>query len=208
MGRPKNTELINLIHSTSWELFHEVGYRETSYSQIAEKLEISKGLVQYHVAHKEELAISLMKHVLQISIEKLEKSKNISGFGTNAFNDLYLIGQAYFEHLLDGDAYKTFLIDILRSRDLTEGVLAFNMEWAFTYIKQQQPEMIPDTITPAILQSVVTYMGGFYEWMYFCLKNNVSLDIPATLYPVIFNLMIEFGIGEQESRIILSNRSK
>ena len=72
------------------------------------------------------------------------------------------------------------LADVIRDRDLTGEVLAFNASWALER-SGAASEDVPDDV----MRTVVTHMGGFYELLYFCLKEGLPFDVRTELPPVV-----------------------
>ena len=72
------------------------------------------------------------------------------------------------------------LADVIRDRDLTGEVLAFNAGWALKRSGAASGD-VPDDV----MRTVVTHMGGFYELLYFCLKEGLPFDVRTELPPVV-----------------------
>ena len=176
MPRPKNSDLEQKIRDVAWQQFLEHGYEQTSYASIAEACEISRGLVQYHFPKKQILAIQLMQDALVQSQTALECSDSDM---QHDLSSLYAVGCVFFTYFLQSSGGRRFLFDIIQSRDLTEEVLAFNASWAFERINIQG-----QTQQKRLMHTVIVQMGGFYELLYHCLKNDESIDVIAGLKTV------------------------
>lgn len=176
MARPKNEELEAKIQKAAWTLFQSVGYEKATYAAIAERCNVSRNLVQYHVPKKELLAISFMEHLLA----RAQTSINLSDSEVQGNVDaIYQVGTVFFETLLANSGTRTFLLDIIRSRDLTESVLAFNTQWALAHSDAANGSADYDQVE--VERSVILHMGGFYELLYHCLKNERPFDVAAEL---------------------------
>lgn len=64
--------------------------------------------------------------------------------------------------------------------DFMEDMLAFNADWALERSGAASGD-VPDDV----MCTVVTHMGGFYELLYFCLKEGLPFDVRAELPPVV-----------------------
>lgn len=191
MARPRNEELKEKIERQAWGLFRAQGYDATSYAAIAQACGISRNLVQYHVPKKESLAISLMESILRASHRALGKSEaDLRG----DFAAIYETGTCYFAFLLQSEGYRTFLLDIIRGRDLTESILAFNADWALERVDGPSS----DDDLQRVMRSVVVHMGGFYELLYHCLKNDKPFDPGRELHPVMEAFMCALGHDRDE----------
>ncbi len=168
MPRPKNEQLKAQIVRIAAKQFASNGYKATSYTSIAQECGISRNLVQYHFPKKETLAIAYMESVLARSMKKLGLSDNSVHDNLPAIKN---VGAAFFETLLAKPGTRLFLSDVISSRELTESVLAFNYEWALAHVTI--PE---DANLDAAMRTVVARMGGFYELLFWSLKNNKPFD--------------------------------
>ena len=169
MPRPKNEQLKAQIIRAAEKQFSTKGYKATSYTSIAEACGISRNLVQYHFPKKESLAIAYMESVLARCMKKLHLTD--TGVQDN-IAAIKSVGSEFFNALLAKPGTRLFLSDIISSRELTEGVLAFNYEWAVGHVT------IPATANlDAAMRTVVLRMGGFYELLYWSLKGNKPFDV-------------------------------
>ncbi|MDO4399416.1 MAG: TetR/AcrR family transcriptional regulator [Coriobacteriia bacterium] len=178
MPRPKNDKLKREILDAARASFRVRGYDATTYATVAEACGISRNLVQYHFPKKQQLAIGLMERLLEesrqaLGIEEEELRGNLGA--------IYTIGVCYFEFLLQENAYRTFLADVTRNRDLTEEVLSFNGGWA---LEKMGREDSLNEANPQVTRAVIVQMGGFYELLYHCLQRGGDIDVPAELHLV------------------------
>ena len=166
--RPKNEQLKSQILRVAEKQFATSGYKATSYTSIAEACGISRNLVQYHFPKKETLAIAYMESVLARSMKKL-------GLDDDAVRGNYAaiknVGASFFETLLAKPGTRLFLSDVISSRELTESVLAFNFNWAI-----ERVDIPAGANLDAVMRMVVARMGGFYELLYWSLKNDKPFD--------------------------------
>ena len=173
MARPKNEELKMAITTAARKQFFEVGYNATSYRSVAEECGISRNLVQYHFPKKELLAIAFMESLLDSCMKELglSKEKLVSNFAS-----ITQVGVLYFQKLVAKEGSRSFLKDVLRDRDLTESILAFNLDWALGHVTEE--ELKPNT---DLQRTIILHMGGFYELLYWSLCNNREIDIAHEL---------------------------
>ncbi len=177
MARPQNTELKERIEQAASELFSQVGYDATTYAAIAKRCGISRNLVQYHYKKKELLAIAFMKRLLASVQENLGYTDDDLEGNITA---IYQVGVGFFTSLVQDEGYRTFLQDILRGRDLTETILVFDNDWALSHLRVYDEQHRDE-----ILRSVIRHMGGFYELLYYSLKNDQPMDIEEELKRVV-----------------------
>ncbi len=177
MARPRNDELKGRILDAACDQFSKQGYDATSYSSIAAACGISRNLVQYHFPKKEALAIAYMERVLDRAMRSLGlDEEQVSGDA----EAIAAVGTAFFEELLGSPGTRAFLLDVISSRALTEGVLTFNTEWSINHFD------VPEGCDVARLRHVVILkMGGFYELLYHCLKSGEPMDVAAELRSVV-----------------------
>ena len=193
MARPRNEELKERIVLAAWAQFHERGYDATSYSSIAEACDISRNLAQYHFPKKELLAIAFMERLLSECQEALGYD---DGSLIGDYRHVFEVGCCYFEFLLQ-HGYRQFLLDIIASRELTEDILTFNQSWALTHIGARQLDKLSEE---NVTRSVVMHMGGFYELLYHCLRNDEPFDIADGLRYVMEDFVLALGTPEETAR--------
>ena len=176
MARPKNEKLKDEIAQVAARQFAERGYDATSYTTIAEECGISRNLAQYHWPKKELLAVRYMEDLLSECVSELgyEDSDLIDDYERIA-----AVGTRFFETLLSKEGTRLFLKDIIASRDLTETVLAFNLDWATSRVRSTDYD--PDATQRAVISS----MGGFYDLLYWCLKHDRTMDVGAEISRVV-----------------------
>lgn len=170
MGRPVNEEMKSRIEQAAYQLFETVGYDKTTFAAIADEVDISRNLAQYHYPKKELLAISYMEKLLA----RVQEELGISDADIIE-NPMLLasVGTAFFESLLATEGKRQFLQDIIRSRDLTEDVLAFDTQWALSHVDKS---ILPDENDGKAERTVIMHMGGFYELLYHSLKSGEPID--------------------------------
>ncbi|MGI6590113.1 MAG: TetR/AcrR family transcriptional regulator [Eggerthellaceae bacterium] len=193
MGRPRNYKLKERIAKAACALFREQGYDDTSYADIAQACGIRKNLVQYHYPRKELFAIAFMERVLAEAQAALGYSNEDL---RDDFGAIYRVGVCYFEYLLREGGYRTFLQDVIRNRDLTERILAFNIQWALERSNVDASHGDPEG---DMVRSVVASMGGFYELLYYCLKNGYAFDVVAGLSVVMRTFVSSLGVSDAKT---------
>lgn len=195
MARPRNDELKAEIQEQAWRLFHARGYDAATYAAIAEACGISRNLVQYHFPKKELLAIGLMDRVL----EEAEAALRVEAAdGGNEFSAMCATGTCYFEFFLQDAGWCAFLLDIISSRSLTESVLAFNASWAFERVGEPEGGELDE-----VMRTVIISMGGFYELLYYCLKNDKPIEVGREIRAVMRAFICALGRSEQKADALL-----
>ena len=176
MARPKNDKLKDEIAQVAARQFAERGYDATSYTTIAEECGISRNLAQYHWPKKELLAVRYMEDLLAQCIAELGFD-DASVFGD--YDRIAAVGTRFFSTLLAKEGTRLFLKDIIASRDLTETVLSFNLNWATSHVESVGND--PD----AVQRTVISRMGGFYDLLYWCLKHDQPMDVESEIGHVV-----------------------
>ncbi len=201
MPRPRNDEIREKVLIAFWKSFQEEGYEAASYGRIAKELKINKALVQYHYPKKEQIAIALMERLLSESEDVLhiDRTGNIA----QDFASLYRIGQTFFAFLLQKKGYRQFLYDVIKSRDLTEDVLAFDLSWALQFVTIDIPDS-SESANADVDRSVILRMGGFYELLYHCLKNDLPFDVSAGLNDVLVAFIVALGYTKEQATEFLA----
>ena len=172
MARPQNEQLKARITAAVERQFLEHGYHETSYRSIAEECGISRNLVQYHFPKKEKLAEAFMESLLKKSMLELGFSdEDLHG----DFKKVKAVGVRYFETLMASSGSRQFLQDVLSSRDMTDDILAFNMDWALGAVG------ITPVVRKNVQRSIVVHMGGFYELLYWALRHEEEINLEREL---------------------------
>ncbi len=202
MPRPRNEEIRAKIQKAFWRSFQENGYEATSYSLVAQRTDLTKALVQYHFPKKELLAIALMDRLLAETENVLHIEP--SGGTSQDFANLFRIGQSFFAFLLQRQGYRRFLYDVIKSRDLTEDVLAFDLNWALGFVKQDRSDEQEVLGNTEIGRSVIVHMGGFYELLYHCLKNDQPFDVSAGLNDVLVAFIGALGFDRNQALELLA----
>lgn len=196
MARPKNDKLKHEILEAARVSFRARGYDATSYASVAEACGISRNLVQYHFPKKQLLAIGFMERLLEESRIALDVDADAL---RGNLADIYAIGVCYFEFLLQEGAYREFLADLIRNRDLTEDVLSFNGSWALAQLGKGAFE----SSDARVVRAVVVQMGGFYELLYHCLQRDERIDIAFELRLVMAAFAQALGYDQAELKRLL-----
>lgn len=192
MARPTNDELKAKIMAEAWRQFRDRGYSATSYTSIAKACGISRNLAQYHFPKKERLAIAFMEDLLTRCQQALGYH---DGQVSGDYQRIYELGCCFFAHLLER-GYDRFLLDIIESREMTESVIAFNGAWA---LQRTGETPVSDEAQQRIMRVVVIHMGGFYEWLYHCLRSGLPFDVPQELAPVMRAYVQALGVPPQQA---------
>ena len=192
MARPTNDELKAKIMAEAWRQFRDQGYTATSYATVAEACGISRNLAQYHFPKKDRLAIAFMEDLLVRCQQALGYSDDqVSG----DYQRIYELGCCFFAHLLE-QGYDRFLLDVIESREMTESVIAFNGAWA---LQRTGETSVSDEVQQRAMRVVVIHMGGFYEWLYHCLRNGLPFDVPQELALVMRAYVQALGVPAQQA---------
>lgn len=199
MPKQKNSQTCDLITNAAYQLFLEHGYVNTTYQGIENLCGIKRTLIQYYFPKKTMLAMSFFEKLLA---EIINYVNSCSAKGDNKFLNMYLIGQIHFSYLLIDEKRKNFIFDILSSRELTDEVLTFNYNWGIQYlglkIEQNNAKLLDD---------IISAMGGFYELLYRCIKENRDINLPYQLGKVLITIMENFGYTNEEAKQLIVSAS-
>jgi AcrR family transcriptional regulator len=199
MPKPKNTQSYELIANAAYYLFLEKGYVSTTYQDIEDLCGIKRTMIQHYFPKKTLLALSFFEKLISEITEYIIQN-NIKS--ENKYLNMFLIGQIHFSFLLKDEKTKTFTSDIISSRELTDEVLTFDYNWGIKYldvkIEQQNIKLLDD---------IISTMGGFYELVYQCLKDNREINVPYQLGKVIISIMETLGYSYEYAKNIISNNS-
>lgn len=163
----KGTDNRTLIKTAAFRLFHECGYRLTSYSKIAEASGLGRPLVQYYFPKKEDLAT---EYVLSI----LKETSTFVSSNPNALAYLTQIGQVYYAFLLADDDMRRLTQDLLSSRQVTSRVTMANAEYTIPAFADTQSD------AEALRQASIQATGGIYEMLFIGLEQGQDFN-PASL---------------------------
>lgn len=189
MARPKNERLKTRIRTAAWRLFATDGYEATSYTAIAEAVGISRNLVQYHFPKKDVLAAELFENCLSRTCQVLGLTDDDL---RNNLEAIYAVGSVYFTYLESEEGLGAFLLDVLKSRELTHAACAFNARWILGHVADAQGSLTFDEGGKTV-RTLVGHMGGFYELLYFELERGSTLDAAEALSPVMKALATALG---------------
>ena len=185
---PSQTK-IEITHA-AWRQFRTSGYHATTYASVAKDRGIGRSLVQYHFPRKEELPISLVSWAL-------EQSEHCLGANVeNAIDDhvaFYKIGVCTFTFLLDG-GFSRFLREMLESRAITEALLAMNIEWALAHTDSEFTAGKEE-----VVRTVITNMGGFYDYLYHCLSAGKKFNVADCLATSVYASATALAEGQHYS---------
>lgn len=177
MPRPKNTELKRAIQQAAWRQFREHGYVDTTYTSIAEECGISRNLVQYHLPSKDLLAVSFMQELLSRCEQAVADGQPAKDDFIQKCRNAFEVGCCFYSVLMDC-GYRTFLMEVLSDRELSDKILSYDETWAFDYFGIDN---LTDQEKREFSRSVILHTGGFLELMYHSLKKGESFDIPDNL---------------------------
>lgn len=195
MARPRDVKKERAILSTAWKLFDNRGYKQTSYTDIAEKSGINRATVQRYFPKKEGMLIAALTSLRsQCEWMALGCCPSIST-GTEL---LYRLGQIYLAALMVDNRSRRLLCDILEDRSLVEATIGNDLLWSIGYAsgrsKGENLEVREDQ-----RMAVIASMGGLYEVMYYCARNDRAFAPAVWMRSVARASADILGMTEQES---------
>ncbi|MCM1988687.1 TetR/AcrR family transcriptional regulator [Oceanirhabdus seepicola] len=99
------------IFNTSYKLFIEEGYENTTTRQIAEASNIKHGLLYYYFKKKEDILVEIVK----IKMYRLTKFVMENTGERDPYNVSALFGRIFFEYIKNNDNFKKLYIAVLNN---------------------------------------------------------------------------------------------
>lgn len=115
---------------------------------------------------------------------------------------MFLVGQIHFGFLMKDESTKNLTLELISSRELTGEVLHFDFKRGMEFLNVDTQLHGQD-----LFDDITFSMGGFYELLYQCLKDDRPFDIPHQIEKVVNIIMQKFGSTFEESQNILSSHS-
>ena len=161
------------IEHEAWKQFRDVGYDATTYASIARACGVGRSLVQYHFPRKEDLPTSLLAWVL-------EESQHVLGIDETQLMgnhvEFYKVGCCAFGFLLGNWGFQDFMMEILASRNVTETLNEYFVQWNIERISKTTSITDKD-----IDRTIVMSMGAFYDYIFHCLMTGREFDVFGSL---------------------------
>ncbi|WP_255464110.1 MULTISPECIES: TetR/AcrR family transcriptional regulator [unclassified Adlercreutzia] len=148
------------------------GLDATSYQLVAEEAGISRALVQHYYPRKMDFAAEYLNGLLSTIADML----GIVGYGTPSqlsYLDAHRIGCLYYGYLLSKDGGRRLLYDMLKDRELADELMRGHYEWGLENLDPTRPAFESRS------QRVIEVWGGFYELMYYSIKQGFEIDAPS-----------------------------
>lgn len=167
MARPRNEEAEAEIRACAYSMLLHEGYAATSYGAIADATGYSRAFVQHYLPKK----VEMMGACLSDLLARIDAAVDELRPGEEPLVAMFLTGQAYFSLLCDA-RLRSFALDLLESRSLTEAALKANEDYplgnrgAVGFLSGGSDE-------------VVRTMGGTYEVLYRHLEHGGAFDPAA-----------------------------
>lgn len=177
MPRLRNPETISKIIDASWRLFKKKGYSATSYADISAESEVNRGTVQHYFPKKEIIASKNLERLRFCAVATASKEFPDS---EDSFANFYILGQIYIASLLSCKESRRFFCDVLENRALTDETITIDFIWSMAYVFGRSVLSESDE---QLHQDSLVSMGGLYELMFYCIKNNSGFDISERLKP-------------------------
>lgn len=171
MARSKNPELQSSLEQALYESLCSNGLDGTSYQLLADRVGISRALVQHYYPKKIDFAMGFLKRVMAAACEILGIESYAKG-DPIGYLDTYRASCLYYSYLLDEDGARPLLFSILKDRELTDELMHQHYEWGLQFTNPSLPSYELRS------QDLIEAWGGFYELMYFSIKQGFELDVP------------------------------
>lgn len=196
MARPRNEELFHAIQKEAYRQLISYGYTDTTYQSIATACGVTRAAVQNYYASKPDLALAFFGDLLEV-IQTTVRKRHMHE--ENEFDTMYCIGQSFFAFLLQDNESRKLLLDMATSREITSEVLAFEYAWGIRFIARKRT--VPEE---TFRDDVIVSMGGFYELLYNCLKDDRTFDMPLHLGRVIRTIMHDHGYTYDDAKAFVT----
>ncbi|WP_350455357.1 TetR/AcrR family transcriptional regulator [Slackia heliotrinireducens] len=196
MARPRNMELYGTVKREAYRQLLSRGYQETTYQSIASGCGVTRVAVQNYFPSKLDLALAFFDDLLS-ALHRAILDEGIHQ--ENEFDFMYCIGQGFFAFLLKDEGSRRLLLDLTSSRELTSQILLFEYRWGEDFITEQR------TVSQEKFQNdTIVSMGGFYELLYRCLKDDKPFDLAVHLGRVVRTIMHDYGYGYEEAKAFVA----
>lgn len=199
VARPRNEELFQSIKKEAYHQLMSYGYTDTTYQSIASACGVTRAAVQNYYASKPDLALAFFGDLLEV-IQKTVIEKHMHE--ENEFDTMFCIGQSFFAFLLQDNESRKLLLDMATSREITSQVLAFEYAWGLRFIAHER------TVSEETFRDdVIVSMGGYYELLYNCLKDDRAFDMPVHLGRVIRTIMHDHGYSYDDAKAFVASHT-
>ncbi|WP_172135704.1 TetR/AcrR family transcriptional regulator [Adlercreutzia sp. ZJ473] len=171
MPRTKNPELRKRLEAVIQKSLVTRGLDATSYQLVAEEAGISRALVQHYYPRKMDFAVEYLNGLLS-TIADMLGIVEYGGPTRLSYLDAHRIGCLYYGYLLSKNGGRLLLYDILKDRALADELMRGHYEWGLENLDPSRPEFESRS------QHVIEVWGGFYELMYYSIKQDFDIDVP------------------------------
>ena len=199
MARPRNGETERAILLAAWKLFDNRGYERTSYTDIADESGINRATVQRYFPRKETMLAEALAS-LRDQCERVALGCWQNVIGRSEL--LYRLGQIYLAALMSDACSRRLLCDILENRALVERTIGRDLLWSVDYVEHRLGRPGPN-VEEGSKMGVIAAMGGLYEVMYYCARNDHAF-VPAVWMQDVAHASAELlGMTKQESEELI-----
>ncbi len=178
MPRTGNLELRNDLETALYRSLVTRGLDATSYQLVADEAGISRALVQHYYPRKMDFAVEYLNGLLSTIADML----GIAEYGAPSrlsYLDAHRIGCLYYGYLLSKDGARLLLYDMLKDRNLADELMRGHYEWGLENLDPSRPKFESRS------QRVIEVWGGFYELMYYSIKQDFEIDVPSKSFQIL-----------------------
>lgn len=171
MGRPPNTEEVERLQDTAFELFSVKGLDATSYSDIAKSAYVTKSHVQHYFPKKE----MLVSRFVDKSLKACQKiAHELPEFETlDPLSKLVYVDYIQFYYAMYNEKMFRMSMDILLARTVTQSVIDAGIEFDLVNLMKFDEVNHPDELEDALR----FLYGGIYDRLYDCKSKGNPFEI-------------------------------
>lgn len=171
MGRPPNTEEVERLQETAFELFAVKGLDATSYSDIAKKAYVTKSHVQHYFPKKEMLVARFVDRSLNAIVKLARELPEFEAL--DPLSKLVYVDYIQFYYAMFNEKMFRMSMDILLERTVTQAVIDAGIEFDLLHLMKFEEVNDPDKLEEALR----FLYGGIYDRLYDTKSKGTPFEI-------------------------------
>lgn len=171
MGRPPNTEEVERLQETAFELFAVKGLDATSYSDIAKKAYVTKSHVQHYFPKKEMLVARFVDRSLNAIVKLARELPEFEAL--DPLSKLVYVDYIQFYYAMFNEKMFRMSMDILLERTVTQAVIDAGIEFDLLHLMKFEEVNDPEKLEEALR----FLYGGIYDRLYDTKSKGTPFEI-------------------------------
>ena len=155
------------IERAAFKLFYGIGYRDSSYTMIAQECGLGRPLVQHHFPRKEDLAAAFLTRALELVFQSMVPQQSAK---LHPLLRLTHIEQVICALLLADANMRRFTLEAFSSRNITKRFVLANADHSARIVGRDGQD------TSEFVNACVKAYGGVNELMFRALDEGIELD--------------------------------